>query len=258
MIWSFCLLSAVSLTLFGVEESQVSLKNLAEQASKAYHSGEEASVREEREYFFHRAFTHYLELSRHVRSPELEYNIGNCYFHFAEYGRAILHYYRALLLSPRFVQAKNNEKRARVLSQVYLPPLYRRIFLPLFLPFSEREAALLLWIILSMFFSFASLSLWMPSFQKIKIMGKLFFFSLLSLFLYFVVVFRVQGEVAVLIQPTLFYKEPSTQYVSLLKEPLPMGTLVFPKKQGVEKGDWIYASFLGGEGFFQRDVAEFV
>ena len=52
-------------------------------------------------------------IEKEYQSPELEYNLGNSYFRQNELGRAILHYERALLLSPNDADVSHNLEYAR-------------------------------------------------------------------------------------------------------------------------------------------------
>ncbi|HUF63715.1 MAG TPA: tetratricopeptide repeat protein [Verrucomicrobiales bacterium] len=46
------------------------------------------------------------------RSPVLQYNLGNIYFRLDEFGKAVLHYRRALLLDPSHAESRQNLRHA--------------------------------------------------------------------------------------------------------------------------------------------------
>lgn len=73
---------------------------------------------------FEEAKTSYLAISNTgVQSPELFYNIGNCFFKTADYASAILYYERATLLSPNDEDLKANLELANALIVDKLTPL---------------------------------------------------------------------------------------------------------------------------------------
>jgi len=57
-------------------------------------------------------------------SPEIYFNLGNCYYKLNETGKSILYYERALILNPRYENAKINLQLAqqRVVDNIIQPP----------------------------------------------------------------------------------------------------------------------------------------
>ncbi|HHM21895.1 MAG TPA: tetratricopeptide repeat protein [Bacteroidetes bacterium] len=96
------------------------------------------------------------------RSPELEYNLGNAYYRAGKTGKAILHYERALLLSPGDEDVLYNLRLARqkVQSREHLPDFFLiKWWKTMRMAFSSAAYALiglLLW-----WAGFAGLSLWL-------------------------------------------------------------------------------------------------
>ena len=100
-IITIILVAMFSLTAFAVDAERDSLWN---KAVAAYSEGD-----------YKMALDNFSELeNRGYSSPELFYNIGNCYFKQEHHlGSSILYYERALKLNPSFDDAKNNLALAR-------------------------------------------------------------------------------------------------------------------------------------------------
>ncbi len=82
--------------------------------------------------------------TREGRSPVLQYNLGNIYFRLDEFGKAVLHYRRALLLDPSHAESRQNLRHAESrlgFVEFYRPPAVK--FLSRFHSEDLRAGALL-------------------------------------------------------------------------------------------------------------------
>jgi len=96
ILWSLLLLAGVASDPAGSETAV--LQGLFRSGIEAYDSQD-----------YDRAIERWLELRRfRVESAALEYNLGNAYFKRREYGRAVLHWERALRLDPDDREARDN------------------------------------------------------------------------------------------------------------------------------------------------------
>lgn len=72
---------------------------------------------------YSQAVAAYQAILTQQQSPSLHYNLANAYFKIGEYGPAILHYRKALILDPRNPEFKANLQFAIEAAQVNHPPM---------------------------------------------------------------------------------------------------------------------------------------
>ncbi len=84
---------------------------LAGSPETAFHKGNQLYINKK----YAGALTEYLNIYREgYTSPELLYNIGNCYYRLEDYSRAQLFYYRSLKIKPGNKKAKHNLEKAKL------------------------------------------------------------------------------------------------------------------------------------------------
>ncbi len=198
------------------------------EAFRAYREGEKAKTPVEREDAFRRSLSLYKQLSIDYPAPHgtgaLYYNIANTYFQLGQYPASVLYYYKALKLDPWNDQAWGNLQVAlRKLQQD--PPAERSIWTTILTPslgLSEPQR-------FQMFFYFslavlilASCYIWkgIPSLKMYAwLAGICAILMLASLFLSTF----VEPTEAVVLRPTLIYRDAGKQYARVLETPLPEG-----------------------------------
>lgn len=228
------------------------------EALKAYREGEKSKSSSDKEEAFQRSLNLYKQLADDYPSPHgtgaLYYNIANTYFQLGQYPSSVLYYYKALKLDPWNDEAWGNlEVALKKLQQE--PPEQRSSWMTFLSPslgISEPHR-------FQMFFTFAlatllfgSFYIWkgMESFKKYAwIAGVCAGLMLVSLFLSNF----VESTEAVVLRPTMIYRDAGKQYAKVLDNPLPEG-MKLEVMELVEDGRWVKVRTpQGSSGFVPVD-----
>lgn len=236
-----CFLVALCACLwFGIAGAQ---ESLLQQADEAYHSGERASTIAEREAAFNRALLLYTELEEKNHpvygNGKLYFNIGNSYFQLGQYPLAIVYYYRALALDPRSETIANNLHLAQAKLGINVSEetsLFDKLFF-FHTKFSLPERLQALFVLGLVLLLLLSFYLWRGSHgikTAIKWIGCAWLLMLLS-----VGYTRYFSPVeAVVVDPTVLYRDAGEQYAKVSDQPVLPGSKVRIIDSSQE-GNWL-------------------
>jgi tetratricopeptide (TPR) repeat protein len=198
-------------------------------ALNSYVNGEKATSFVERSESFNEALRQYLDIKKESTAPsaKLYYNIGNCYFQLSEYGWAIYYYYKALALDPYDEKIKENLEIAIEKAEVVISIVRE------YLSSLEYEYALA--ILIAAFFLAASFLIWIAGKIWRLLTYALGFAAIAGLVCYFYFSFFAPLD-AILIKPSMLYKDAGAHYVPVKKKPVFSGERVQVIEQ---EGDWV-------------------
>ncbi|MCE5316829.1 MAG: hypothetical protein LLG04_05640 [Parachlamydia sp.] len=206
-------------------------KALLNNADQFYKSGETAKTLDERKKAFNQALGVYSDLEQKYHpdfgNGKLYYNIANTYFQLDDLPLSIYYYNRALALAPRDPAVRRNLAQAmHNLKLAVAPPTplsWKALASTSFLSLPER-LNLFFWSILILFV-LASLYIWRRSRWLKPLIGIAAAASLVMLCSLFYSQYIAPQE-AVLIKPSILYRDAGFQYAKVIPEPLQAGLKV--------------------------------
>lgn len=225
-----------------------------EMALHAYQKGEKSRSAADKEAAFNEALSLYKQLekdySANSGSGALYYNIANTYFQLAQYPAAILYYHKALKVDPWNDDAWNNlqvaysklnlpvQKSHRWLDVVFSPEL----------GMSEPERFQLLFGTALAALIFGSFFIWkeIHAFKKYALLAALA--CMLLLISLGISIFFKPTE-AIVLRPTLLYRDAGKQYAGVQEAPLAEGEKLQVLEM-VDDGQWVKVRTSNGvQGF---------
>lgn len=230
-----------------------------DRAYTKYTQGERASTPEERKKCFNEALTLYLQQDSDQPSAELCFNIANTYYQLSEYGYAILYYYKALKINPRFDEARSNLQIA--LQKVGKPGdtynFAQNYLLFLHYKLSHNEKAIIVLFMLFFAFAFLSVNLWLPQ----TVLKKL-----ATVALWIAVAFTISivwsdyftHPEAVVVRPVALRRDAGDEYAPVVGTPLLTGTKVVVLSVDSD-GNWLKVrSDNDEEGYISKEYARII
>lgn len=229
-----------------------------DRAYTLYKQGEHATSPEERKEAFNDALTLYLQQDSDRASAELDYNIANTYFQLSEYGYAILYYYKALKVNPRFDEARINlqiaqEKVGRTPDS---PNFVQNYLLFFHYKLSHNEKAVIVLFLLFFAFAFLSVNLWLPQVVLKKVA---------TIALWIAVAFTISivwsdyftNPEAVIVRPVALRRDAGDQYAPVVGTPLLSGTKVVVLSVDAD-GNWLKVRSENEEGYISKEYARII
>lgn len=229
-----------------------------DRAYTLYKQGENATSPEERKKAFNDALTLYLQQDSNQASAELDFNIANTYYQLNEYGYAILYYYKALKINPRFEEAKVNLQIAqeKIGRSADGPNAAQKYLLFLHYQLSHNEKAIIVLCMLFFAFAFLSINLWLPQAVLKKVA---------TIALWIAVAFSISivwsdyftHPEAVIVRPVALRRDAGDQYAPVVGTPLLSGTKVVVLSVD-EDGNWLKVRSGNEEGYISKEYARII